>query len=146
MEDGFHFRGLVTIRINDKIVQVIKNLVVDSGIEFIISRLKDSSADTMSHMAVGTGIAAPAGADTALGTEAGRVTLASSVTDGSKITYVASFPAGTATGALTEAGIFSASSGGTMLCRTVFAVVNKSQADPMSITWQVNANVERVSG
>ena len=44
------------------------------------------------------------------------------------------------TGAVTEAGIFNASSGGTMLCRTVFAVVNKGADDGMSITWQITVS------
>jgi hypothetical protein len=55
-------------------------------------------------------------------------------------TYVASFPAGTGTGAVTEAGIFNASSGGTMLCRTVFSVVNKGADDAMSITWTITVS------
>jgi hypothetical protein len=55
-------------------------------------------------------------------------------------TYVASFPAGTGTGAVTEAGIFNASSAGTMLCRTVFGVVNKGVDDAMSITWAITVS------
>jgi hypothetical protein len=51
--------------------------------------------------------------------------------------YSASFGAGVGTGALTEAGIFNASSAGTLLCRTVFSVINKAANDTMSITWTV---------
>ena len=53
------------------------------------------------------------------------------------ITYVSSFEAGEATGAVTEAGVFNAASSGTMLCRTVFAVVNKAADDTMSVTWTI---------
>ena len=53
------------------------------------------------------------------------------------ITYVASFEAGDATGAVTEAAIFNASSSGTMLCRVVFAAINKASADTMSVTWVI---------
>ena len=42
-----------------------------------------------------------------------------------------------ATGAVTEAGIFNAASGGTMLCRTVFSVVNKGADDSLSVTWTI---------
>jgi hypothetical protein len=56
------------------------------------------------------------------------------------VTYVATFPAGTGTGAVTEAGIFNASSSGTMLCRTVFPVVNKQSGDSMTITWTVTVS------
>ena len=43
----------------------------------------------------------------------------------------------TGTGAITEAGILNAGSGGTLLCRTVFSVVNKASSDSMTITWTV---------
>ena len=53
------------------------------------------------------------------------------------IEYVTTSGAGVATGAVTEAGIFNASSSGTMLCRTVFAVVNKGSGDTLQVTWTV---------
>jgi hypothetical protein len=53
------------------------------------------------------------------------------------VSYAATFPAGTGTGAVVEAGIFNASSAGTMLCRTTFDVVNKGADDAMSVTWTV---------
>jgi hypothetical protein len=56
------------------------------------------------------------------------------------VTYVASFGAGTGTGAVTEAGILNASSGGTLLCRTEFSVVNKGANDSMSITWTITVS------
>ena len=102
--------------------------------------MKDTTAGAMSHMAVGTDSSAAAAGDTALGTESGRVSLTSSTVSGNVITYVASFPAGTATAALTEAAILNASSGGTMLCRTVYATVNKSSSDSMSISWSITAS------
>ena len=39
--------------------------------------------------------------------------------------------------AITEAGVFNANSSGTMLCRTVFAAVNKGELDTMTISWDV---------
>jgi hypothetical protein len=53
------------------------------------------------------------------------------------IAYVSSFEAGDATGAVTEAGIFNASSSGTMLCRVVFSAINKAADDTMSVTWTI---------
>ena len=50
------------------------------------------------------------------------------------------FPAGTGTAALTEAAVLNASSGGTMLCRTVFLTVNKGANDSMSVSWSVTAS------
>lgn len=74
----------------------------------------------MSHMAIGTGSTAAAASDTALGSQSARTTLTSTTVTDNDVVYVDTFPAGTGTGAITEAGIFNASSGGTMLCRTVF--------------------------
>lgn len=115
----------------------VKNLVVTAGLGFIASRMKDTTDAAMSHMAIGSGTTAAAAGDTALGAELGRVALTSTTVTGNQIVYVATFPAGTGTGAVTEAGLFNANSGGTMLCRTVFAVVNKAAGDTMSITWTV---------
>ena len=119
--------------------QEIKNLVVTTGLGYIASRMKDATATAMSHMAVGTGNTAAAAGNTTLGTESARVALTSTTVTAAAVAYVATFPAGTPATltAITEAGIFNASSAGTMLCRTVFATVNKDVGDTMSITWTV---------
>lgn len=115
----------------------VPNLVVNTGLAFIASRMKDTTDTAMSHMGIGTGTTAAAAGDTALGSQAARVALTSTTVTANAIAYVASFGAGTGTGAITEAGIFNASSAGTMLCRTVFAVVNKGASDTLQITWTV---------
>jgi hypothetical protein len=122
--------------------QEIDNLVVTVGKNFIASRMKDATATAMSHMEVGTGTTAAAVGDTALQTAvaSSRVALTSTTVTTNSVAYVATFPAGTGTGALTEAGIFNASSSGTMLCRTVFSVINKGAADTLGITWTVTVN------
>ena len=119
---------------------VVPNLVVTSGKDFIAERMKDATTTAMSHMAIGTGSTAAAAGDTALGTEAGRVSLTSTTVTANAVAYVATFGAGTGTGAITEAGLFNASSGGDMLCRTVFSVINKGAADTLGITWTVTVN------
>ena len=116
----------------------IPNLVVTTGLAYIASRMKDATATAMTHMTVGTGNTAAAAGNTALETQLGsRVALTSTTVTSNSIAYVASFGAGVATGALTEAGIFNASTSGTMLCRTVFAVINKGASDTMTITWTI---------
>lgn len=120
--------------------QEIKNLVVTTGKNFIASRMKDATATAMSHMAIGTGTTAAAVGDTTLGTEVGRVALTSTTVTTNNVAYVATFPAGTGTGAITEAGILNAASAGTLLCRTVFSVINKGAADTLGITWTVSVN------
>jgi hypothetical protein len=113
------------------------NLVVTVGKEFIASRMVGTASAVMSHMAIGEGSTSPVVGNSTLGNELGRVTLASGTSTGAVATYVATFGAGTGTGPITEAGIFNAGAAGTMLCRTVFAVVNKGAADSMTVTWTV---------
>jgi len=136
--------GQVNIQVFDKDGAVkesreIKNLVVTVGKEFIAARMVGTPT-AMSHMALGSNNAAAAIGDTALGTELGRVSLASAASAAAVATYTASFPAGTATGAVVEAGVLNAGSGGTLLCRTVFAVVNKGADDAMSVTWAITVS------
>jgi len=119
---------------------VVPNIVVTDGKEYIASRMKDATATAMSHMAIGTDSTAAAAGDSTLGTEAGRVSLTSTTVTSNAVAYVATFGAGTGTGAITEAGIFNASSSGTLLCRTVFSVINKGAADTLGITWTVTVN------
>lgn len=120
--------------------EVFKNLVVDAGKDFVASRMVAASATVMSHMGIGSDTTAPAAGNTTLGSQLSRVTLASASATGAVVTYTASFPAGTGTGAVTEAGIFNAAVAGTMLCRTVFSVVNKGANDSMLITWTVTVS------
>ena len=140
LNDGLKLTGKLTIAINDEIVQEVPNLVVTAGKGYVASRMKDASATAMSHMAIGTGSTAAAAGNTALGSESARTALTSTTVSGADIVYVDTFAAGSGTGAITEAGIFNASSGGTMLCRTVFSVVNKGANDAMTITWTVTVS------
>ncbi len=131
----------------------VNNLVVTAGKNWITGRLKNTSAphtisDEMSHMAIGTEtttIAADPVAlgDTTLGTELVRTTLTPTGGEvaNNDITFTATFsPSETYTGTITEAGIFNANSGGTMLCRTKFLAVNKAAADIMTVVWTITAS------
>lgn len=143
INDNLKLRGDVAIVVKDKDGKVkdsreIHNLVVSTGLEYICSRMAGTSASVMSHMAVGSGTTAASASQTDLVSILGsREALDSTSASSNTITYVSSFEAGEGTGAVTEAGIFNASSSGTMLCRTVFAVVNKDADDTMSITWSI---------
>jgi hypothetical protein len=142
MNDGLKLRGDVALVLRDKDGNVkderkIENLIVDTGLNFICDRMKDDET-AMTHMALGSGSTAAAANDTTLGSQLGsREALDSSTVTNNQIVYVASFEAGDATGAVTEAGIFNASTGGTMLCRTVFSVVNKASDDTLTVNWTI---------
>lgn len=117
----------------------VKNLVVNSGLAFIISRMAGTSKGVMSYMALGSGTTAAAASQTDLISILGAREIIDSTTiagtNNEKIVYVSSFEANKGTGAVTEAGIFNASSAGDMLCRVVFPVVNKQADDTLAITW-----------
>ena len=142
MNDGLKLRGDVALVLRDKDGNIketrdVKNLIVDTGLNFICDRMKDDET-AMTHMALGSGSTAAAAGDTTLGSQLGsREALDSATVTNNQIVYVASFEAGDATGAVTECGLFNASTGGTMLCRTVFSVVNKAADDTLTVNWTI---------
>ena len=140
INDGLKMTGAVAIALNGEVVQEIPNLVVTAGKNFVASRMKDTTKAAMTHMAIGTNNTTAAVGQTALSAEVTRGALTSTTVSNNTIAYVETFAAGTGTGAIVEAGVFNASSGGTMLCRTVFAVVNKGSADAMTITWTITVS------
>lgn len=143
-------KGLVSIRLTDKEgnlkTLIHQNLVVNSGLALIISRLMGNTKGAISHMAVGTGATAASAGQTALFTEKNRLALDSQTAvttnvTGDSVQYVTTFPAGAASsGALTEAGLFNAEVAGDMLARVMFPVVNKGVDDVMVITWKITVS------
>jgi len=143
--DNMKAKGRLNIVLKDQNGNVkdqreVDNLVVTTGLNWIAARMYDTgSPDQMSHMAVGSGTTAAAAGDTDLGSILGsREALDSTTVSTNTVQYVSSFEAGDGTGAITEAGIFNAATSGTMLCRTVFDVVNKGANDTLSITWTIS--------
>lgn len=152
-ESNLKMTGELTLTLRDefgniKQVQHVPNLVVTAGKGFIASRMASAGTGVMSHMAIGTNATAVVAGDTTLGAsgtnEVARVELAVSggTPSGSTVAYSATFPAGTpgTAQAITEAGIFNANSAGTMLCRTVFSVINKGTLDSLTVNWNITIN------
>ena len=123
--------------------RTIPNLVVLVGREYIAARMKETGRPLeMSHMEIGQGSTTPVAGDTAIETPfvpQARVALAAAggSVSSNTVTYSATFGPGVGEGAVTEAGIFNDSVAGTMLCRTVFPIVNKPTEDALSISWTV---------
>lgn len=145
----------------------IPNLVVQTGKNYIATRMLGTSTLTaisttqtltscMTHMALGTSTTTAAVNDSTLATEVAvagdiaaysRSLMASTTQTTGVVTYVAVFgvnnPQRTNTSnttAITEAGIFNASTVGTMLCRTTFNAVNKGNDDTLQITWTITVS------
>jgi hypothetical protein len=115
----------------------VPNLVVTTGKQFIASRIISNSSSAMTHMAIGSDATVGALAQTALLNQLARVTFTSTSTSTNTVTFNASFGAGIGTGSIVEAGVFNASSSGTMLCRTTFPVITKGTGETIAITWVV---------
>jgi hypothetical protein len=142
----FNIKGKVNIKLLDKngnikAEQTVNNLVVQSGLNFIASRMIGTTPAVMTHMEIGTGQATPALGNTTLGAPTQRVVLTSSTVTASAVTFTAIFPTNQTLANITEAGIFNASSGGTMLCRSVFNSVAKDVDDSLAITWTLTVGV-----
>jgi len=126
---------------NIKEQKTVPNLVVTAGKVVISSRLTSNTTSVMTHMALGTSTLAAVASDTTLLEEIvdSRVplTVPGGTATANVVTFSSTFSPGVGTGALTEAGIFNDSLAGSMLCRTVFSVVNKDVGDTLTINWAV---------
>tara|TARA_B100000242_G_C43035520_1_gene482742 strand:- start:394 stop:846 length:453 start_codon:yes stop_codon:yes gene_type:complete len=142
-QDGASLKGQLEIVLKDQSGKVKerrkeKNLIVNTGLNAILDRLVGTSEAVMSHMGLGSSSTAAAAGQTALVSQLGsREAIDSSTVTGSSVAYVCTFEAGDATGTITEAGIFNAASGGTMLCRSVFSSITKGANDSLNVTWTI---------
>lgn len=115
---------------------VIKNLFTDDGLAYLAARAAGEAVDVISHMALGTGTTPAAGTDKVLVAEiaGSRVPVTVSGTGAQRL-YTATFGQGMGSGPVTEAGLFNASTNGTLTNRSVFGVKNKDPDDVFTINW-----------
>jgi len=108
-----------------------RNIVTNAGLAAIIRLVFSGLTETkFGYLAIGTGTAAEAATDTALGNEIKRksatVTQTTTSVTGDTALLEATFSSAdglTGTANVSEAGIFNASSGGILLARKVFSAV-----------------------
>ena len=137
-------------RKNGELVKKVSlNTIVNAGKAALASRINGNGGEAaFTYLAVGTNSTAVSGSDTALGAEtvgsglsraaatASRVT--TSVTnDTARLSYTFTVSGSVA---ITELGVFNNSSGGTMLCRTVFSALNVVSGDSLTINYDVQAS------
>lgn len=142
--DTLKLKGRIKFELFDptgqlKQVQEIDNVVVTVGKNFLAAWLiAATQADYfMRYIGLGTGTNAASASDTDLQTPLSSRSAGTLSSSTNVWTNMASFGPGVNTGAITEAGIFSASSGGTMFARQTFPVVNKQAGDTLQVTWQI---------
>jgi len=146
LKEGVSIKGKIHIQLFDKDGNLkderrIHNVITKVGDAWVADQLSDQGENAMSHMAIGTGANPASSDDTTLQTELDRNALTSTTqgagADDNDVIYVGDWAAGDGTGAITEAGIFNNVAGGTMLCRQVFAAINKLASDTLKITWTI---------
>jgi hypothetical protein len=117
------------------------NVICTDGKEMLAAFLASAAASATKwdthHMAVGTGTGAEDAANTALGTEVVRTTATATYTSGAIVEFKATFTTGTAAGAITEYGLLSSSTGGTLLSRDKEDVINVGADDTLTVTAQI---------
>lgn len=147
-QEYFCLKGSVHVRLvgpDGKLKQehTNHNLVVTVGKTYLATWLAAASqaGEFMSYIALGTGTTSPASGDTALQTElvgGGYSRQQGTLSSSSNVWQnQCTFGPGNGTAAITEAGLFTASSSGTMFARQVFSAYNKAAGDTLIITWSV---------
>jgi hypothetical protein len=119
-----------------------RRMVTDAGVAFVAQAFTNTTeVETINFHDSGTGVGAEAVGNTTLGTPTGiaRVSGTQSNPAGGQyrsiatITYNAGF-------AITEHGLFSASTSGTLLDRSVFAAINVVNTDAIQFTYTITFN------
>jgi len=144
MQESLNFKGHINLKLYgpDGILkqEVDKNnVVVTVGKAYLAAWLAAASQAGyfMQYVGLGTGSTAATSSDTTLETEL-TTRVAGTITNNSTTWQnMATFGPGVDTGALTESGLFSASSGGTMMARQVFGTVTKAAGDTIVFTWTI---------
>jgi len=123
-------------------VRDIPNTIMDVGRSAVASMIGSDVASTVAfdYMSIGISGIAAAVAQTALGSEQVRVlTTSAQTTSGvtnDTATFIGSFGI-SGTHSIVEAGIFNATSAGSMLARTTFAALSVISGDFINGTWDV---------
>jgi hypothetical protein len=119
----------------------IENLIVTTGKVATAKRINGTdSLNPFTYVEIGTGTATATAGDSALVTYYKEDAADCSYEASNKAKWISTFSF-TESVSVTEAGIFNgAHSGGTMLARQVFAVLNVENGDSIEITWTVTVS------
>lgn len=117
-----------------------ENVVTTNGKEFLASFLNSAVAAaatfTGRYVAIGTGTTPETAADTTM-TEVSRNTGTCSYLVGQIFQVKATFATGSGTGAITEFGLWSSNTAGTLISRDVKTAINKGASDTLTVTYQL---------
>lgn len=134
----------VTIEVRDAAGELLQrvtthNLVVDAGLSLQAARLVPTGPAGLTHFAVGIGAAAPAASNTVMGAEKFRDVITQYIPSTKKLTVRYYLATGSANGyTLTECGLFTAASGGTLYARAVHEPIAKTNVKTVTYSWELN--------
>lgn len=143
------FLSARVIRASGEVVNlgvVSTKLITTAFRNYMVDSLQNSSTypmDAFSYHGCGTGTTAEANTQTALVTEVGS-RVDGTQTEGASANIYRSVATITPGGsyAITEHGIFSASTSGTMMDRSVFSAINVGASDSIEFTYEATFNAE----
>lgn len=124
----------------------VANLVTNAGKALMAGLLTGDVTNFFDYIEVGTGTTAAAVTDTALETAITDSGLQRATSTNSRVTtdvtndtaqFVKAYSV-TGTKAVTESGVFDASSSGNMLARQVFSAINVVSGDTLTVTWKID--------
>lgn len=148
--DVIRLKGFIELELRNPRNEIVSrekyNVVVTTGRRWVLQQIASSeiqTAQSISYLAVGTGTAAPATSDSALGSENTRKAIGTFTT--SNLTSnppswraEVSFNTNEANTTLGEVGLFNSSSGGTMLARATFSTINKTTSNTLNISYTIS--------
>ena len=147
--NGMTFQGTLAAKLTranglvDDLGVLSRRVVTDAGVAFMATDFFDGSTEITSFdwHASGTGTATESVSDTAMGTDSGVARVSGTATNPAPgqyrtvatMTYVSPL-------AITEHGVFSPSTSGTLWDRSVFAAINVVSGDSISFTYTLTCS------
>ena len=151
--EGAQLKGFIKIDHFDKegnLIETVEtpNALMNLGFKEVAGLFCTDQAGSYTafdYIAVGTGTTAATATDTTLATEETQNGLTRAAGTGTLVTvnetddtaqFVKSFSV-TGSVAVTESGVLTAASTGTLLCRQTFSAINVANGDTLQITWKI---------
>lgn len=139
LEDTIKLRGDLKIYVGDDLVHEVNNTVVTVGKNYLASIMQAGTSFDAYYMQLGIGTTAVTAGDTGLQTPkgtrvAGTKTVVNNVLSIESV-FLSNNPSTPED--ISEAALFSASSGGTMFARSVFQATPKPVTDSLRIIWSI---------
>jgi len=117
------------------------NAITSAGVSALALLLNNAASaaatNTFRYISIGTDSTAEATSNTVLGVEVGRHTGVVSYNASAIYEVVATFAAGSGTGAIVEYGLHNSNTAGDMMARDTEDVINKASGDTLEVTHQI---------